>query len=53
MALNLLKGLLSKHNPIDYIKEDEKGNIIINLNNNFNMQKSSEMNHSNFISRKK
>ena len=51
-ALNLLKGLLSKHNPIDYIKEDEKGNIIINLNNNFNKQKSSEMNHSNFISRK-
>ena len=51
-ALNLLKGLLSKHNPIDYIKEDEKGNIIINLNNNFNMLKSSEMNHSNFISRK-
>ena len=52
MALNLLKGLLSKHNPNDYIKKDEKGNKIINLNNNFNKQKSSEMNFSNLISRK-
>ena len=51
-ALNLLKGLLSKHNPIDYIKEDEKGNIIINLNTNFNKQKSSEISYSNLISRK-